>query len=214
MSPIVQLKQPCASWDRAHVIQPAESGRAGRGVPAPQESGHPGLTSVSMRRRKELPGWEYLSYPIMNVRRYQGSISGNGGIPEGGYFFPLKFTQAAQEPLDGLECLSRVTDVLVLLLFSHWGVKTVCLHHSQWPHTVPAAVLVVLHLTLAKAGGHICMILLPEQKIQLFMKNSIVFPLGRLSHRKFLCGDAKIPESLVFKSSLKCGWFLKFAQIY
>ena len=100
----MQLKQPCASWDRAHVIQPAESGRAGRGVPAPQESGHPGLTSVSMRRRKELPGWEYLSYPIMNVRRYQGSISGNGGIPEGGYFFPLKFTQAAQEPLDGLEC--------------------------------------------------------------------------------------------------------------
>ena len=58
------------------------------------------------------------------------------------------------------------------------------------------------------------MILLPKQKTQLFMKNSIVFPLGCLSHRKFLCGDAKIPESLVFKRSLKCGWFLKIAQIY
>lgn len=140
MSPIVQLKQPCASWDRAHVIQPAESGRAGQGVPAPQKNGHPGLTSGSMRRRKELQGWEYLSYPIMNMHRYQGSIFGNGGgVPEGGYFFPLKFTQAAREPLDGLECLSKVTDVLVLLLFSPWGVKTVCLHHSQQSHTLPGS---------------------------------------------------------------------------
>lgn len=105
--------------------------------------------------------------------------------------------------------LFRMPDVSALTLSRQGGRGLQRAVPSPWAAIAQdpcqAAASVVPYLTLAKAWRH-----LPRLRwllgrgslsrgLRLLMKNSIVFPLGRRSHGKFLCGDAKIPESLVKK---------------